>query len=112
VIPSTETVSATQLRRAPPRSHIMQCHGFRKFFETNAFKAGMNNMFIRRLLGQKAGLEDSYLKLSEEDLLEDQLTIDESNELRREVETLKVEKSSWEALRVEVDNLKALLNKG
>ena len=81
-------------------------------------------MFIRRLLGQKAGLEDSYLKLSEEDLLEgsnrhtdfvdiiDQLTIDESNKLRREVETLKVEKSSWEALRVEVDNLKALLNKG
>ena len=121
VIPSTETISATQLRRSPPRSHIMQCHGFRKFFETNAFKAGMNNMFIRRLLGQKAGLEDSYLKLTQEDLLEgsnrhtgfvdiiDQLTIDESNKLRREVETLKVEKNSWEALRVEVDNLKTLL---
>lgn len=52
-IPSTETLTVTQLRRAPPRSHIMQCHGFRKFFETNAFKAGMNNMFIRRLLGHK-----------------------------------------------------------
>jgi integrase len=106
------------------RSNIMANHGFRKFFETNAFKAGMDHMYLRRLLGQKSGLEDAYLKLSEEDLLEgdskhvgyinviDQLTIDESNKLRREVETLKVEKNSWEALRVEVDNLKALLNKG
>jgi hypothetical protein len=106
------------------RSNIMANHGFRKFFETNAFKAGMDHMYLRRLLGQKSGLEDAYLKLSEEDLLEgdskhvgyidviDQLTIDESNKLRREVETLKVEKNSWEALRVEVENLKALLNKG
>jgi integrase len=103
------------------RFHIMMTHGFRKFFETNAFKAGMDHMYIRRLMGQKSGLEDAYLKLSEEELLEgdskhvgylgivDQLTIDESNKLRREVQTLKVEKSSWEALRVEVDNLKALL---
>jgi hypothetical protein len=102
----------------------MANHGFRKFFETNAFKAGMDPMYIRRLMGQRSGLEDAYLKLSEEELLEgdskhvgylgivDQLTIDESNKLRREVQTLKVEKNSWEALRVEVDNLKALLNKG
>jgi hypothetical protein len=106
------------------RSDVMANHGFRKFFETNAFKAGMDPMYIRRLMGQRSGLEDAYLKLSEEELLEgdskhvgylgivDQLTIDESNKLRREVQTLKVEKNSWEALRVEVDNLKALLNKG
>jgi integrase len=87
------------------RSHIMQCHGFRKFFESNAFKAGMNNMYIRRLMGQKAGLEDSYLKISEEELLEgsnrhtgyvdiiDQLTINDEHRLRREVQLLKVEKS-------------------
>lgn len=84
------------------RSHIMANHGFRKFFETNAFKARMDHMYLRRLMGQKSGLEDAYLKLSEEELLEgdskhvgyidviDQLTIDESNKLRREVETLKV----------------------
>ncbi len=52
------------------RSHIMGNHGFRKFFETNAFKAGMDNMYLRRLMGQKSGLEDAYLKLSEEELLE------------------------------------------
>jgi hypothetical protein len=73
-------------------------------------------------MGQRTGLEDSYLKLSEEELLEgdskhvgfvgiiDQLTIDDSNKLRREVQTLRVEKSSWEALRVEVENLKSLLH--
>jgi hypothetical protein len=69
-------------------------------FETNAFKAGMDNMYLRRLMGQKSGLEDAYLKLSEEELLEgdskhvgyigiiDQLTINEENKLRRKVETL------------------------
>jgi integrase len=32
------------------RSIIMQCHGLRKFFETNAFKVGMDHIYIRRLL--------------------------------------------------------------
>jgi hypothetical protein len=85
------------------RFHIMMTHGFRKFFETNAFKAGMAHMYLRRLMGQQSGLEDAYLKLSEEELLEgdskhvgyigiiDQLTIDDSNKLRREIETLRVE---------------------
>ena len=63
----------TGLRKPPiegktQRSHIMGNHGFRKFFETNAFKAGMDHMYLRRLMGQKSGLEDSYLKLSEEEL--------------------------------------------
>ena len=81
----------------------------------------MNNMYIRRLMGQKAGLEDSYLKLSDEELLEgssrhtgyidiiNQLTIDESNRLRREVETLRVEKNGWQELRKEIDSLKEML---
>ena len=95
----------TGLRKPPTegktqRNHIMGNHGFRKFFETNAFKAGMDHMYLRRLMGQKSGLEDAYLKLSEEELLEgdskhtgyigiiDQLTIDESNKLRRENQQL------------------------
>jgi hypothetical protein len=99
----------------------MMCHGFRKFFETNAFKAGMDHMYLRRLMGQKSGLEDAYLKLSQEDLLEgdsrhigyigviDQLTINEEHKLRREVETLRVEKSAMEELRIEMDKVKAYL---
>ena len=95
VIPLTENNKQPHYR-----SNIMQCHGFRKFFETNAHKAGMDPMYLRRLMGQKSGLEDSYLKLSEEDLLEgdsrhigytgviDQLTINEENKLKRKVQTL------------------------
>ena len=105
------------------RSHIMANHGFRKFFETNAFKAGMDHMYLRRLTGQKSGLEDAYLKLSEEELLEgdskhvgyigiiDQLTIDPAARLVRENQTLKVNMSSLEMLRAEVENLKAIINK-
>jgi integrase len=36
------------------RTNIMANHGFRKFFESNAFKAGMDLMYIRRLMGQKS----------------------------------------------------------
>ena len=87
------------------RTNIMANHGFRKFFETNSFRAGMNREYIRRLMGQKGGssiLEDAYLKLSEEELLEgdnrhvgyigiiDQLTIDDKHRLKRENQTLKI----------------------
>jgi hypothetical protein len=100
----------------------MMTHDLRKFFETNAFKAGMDHMYIRRLMGQKSGLEDAYLKLNEEELLEgdskhvgyvgiiDQLTIDETNRQQREIQTLKVEKSNWETKRKDLDRLKEMFD--
>jgi integrase len=109
------------------RKTVMMTHGCRKFFQTNAFKAGMDREYIRRLMGHKGGqsvLDDAYNKISEEELLEgdskhvgfvgiiDQLTIDEANKLRREVETLRVEKSSLEAMRKELDDIKELLKQG
>ena len=42
----------------------------------------------------------------------DYLVIDDSNKVMVELQTLRVEKNSWEELRKEVDDLKALLNKG
>jgi hypothetical protein len=39
----------------------------------------------------------------------DSVTINEEHKLRREVETLRVEKSSWEAMRKELDDIKRLL---
>ena len=84
------------------RLEIMTNHGFRKFFEKHAYEAGMDHMYIRRLMGQKSGLEDAYLKLSEEELLEgdnrhvgyigiiDQLTIDESHRLKKKVNELTI----------------------
>jgi hypothetical protein len=102
VAPPTELNRPTHYR-----FEIIECHGFRKFFESNAFKAGMNNMYIRRLMGQKSGLEDSYLKIGEEELLEgsdrhtgyvdiiDQVTNNDEYRLRIQVEILKVEKNTW-----------------
>jgi hypothetical protein len=101
----------------------MECHALRKFFEKNAVKAGMDLIYVRRLMGQKSGLEDSYLKLSEEELLQgddrhvgyigiiDQLTVDESNRLKKEVEHYKVKASQFDSLRAEIDQLKELISK-
>jgi integrase len=100
-----------------PRSGIMMCHGLRKGFEDNAFKAGMPNIYIRRLLGQKSGLEDSYLKISDEELLEgdskhvgyvgiiDQITIEDTHRLTREIQTLQIEKSKMEQVLERINKL-------
>ena len=113
VIPLTENNKQPHYR-----SNIMQCHGFRKFFETNSFKADMNHMYIRRLMGQKQDLEDAYLKLSEEELLEgdskhsgyigiiDQLTIDYSQRLRRENEQLIIKASEVNQVLAEINEVK------
>jgi hypothetical protein len=106
--PTELALPPTELNRPTHyRFEIIECHGFRKFFESNAFKAGMNNMYIRRLMGQKSGLEDSYLKIGEEELLEgsdrhtgyvdiiDQVTNNDEYRLRIQVEILKVEKNTW-----------------
>jgi integrase len=105
-------------QRTSPRQEIMQAHGFRKAFEYYAINAGMVPLFVRRLLGQKSGLEDSYLKLSENDLLEgndkmvgyigimDNLTVDESHRLRKEVQELRIRKDQIDDLRYELEELK------
>jgi integrase len=107
-------------QKCGPRTEIQQLHGTRKYFETTAFKAGMSPLYIRRLLGQKGGessLEESYLKLTEEDLLKgdsrhvgyigimDALTINEENRLRKKVETLTIERNRIEAKLDKIDQL-------
>ena len=52
------------------RTAVMQCHGFRKFFETAAKNAGMDTLILKRLMGQKTGLEDSYYKPDDRQILE------------------------------------------
>jgi integrase len=101
------------------RSHIMMNHGCRKFFETNGFKAGMDHMYLRRLMGHggKSDLEDAYLKLSEEELLEgdskhvgfvsiiDQLTIDPKNRLEMENKQLKQEVTRFDKMEKQIQEL-------
>jgi hypothetical protein len=104
------------------RTEIMRCHGTRKFFETNAFKAGMNLMYIRRLMGQMSDqLEEACLQIKEKELLEgdsrhvgfisviDQLTISDENRLRKQVQTLKIEKSKMEKLEQKMDEYDQIL---
>jgi hypothetical protein len=78
----------------------MQCHGFRKYFETTSKLAGMDSMLIDRCMGHKTGLKDSYTKLNDDQILEgndrmigyigaiDSLTINDENRLRIKVEKL------------------------
>jgi hypothetical protein len=99
------------------RLNVMMTHGFRKFFETNTFRAGMEHMYIRRLMGQKSGLEDSYLKLSEEELSEgdskhvgyigiiDQLTIDPKNRLEMENKQLRQEVTRFDKMEKQIQEL-------
>jgi integrase len=103
------------------RTDIMANHGLRKFFETNAHRAGMDLIYIRRLLGQKSGLENSYLKLEEQELLEgdsrhvgyigimDQLTISEENRLKRKVETLQIEVSKVDGVLADLAQMRQQL---
>ena len=61
-----------------------------------------------------------HLKISETELLEgdskhvgyigiiDQLTIDDSNKLRRENQMLRVDKNNWQAMRAELDEIKEM----
>jgi integrase len=103
------------------RTSVMQCHGFRKYFETTSRLAGMDLLLINRCMGHSSGLEDSYLKLSDEQVLEgndkmigyigaiDDLTINEENRLKRKVEILEVKADKILELQQTIDDVKQQL---
>jgi integrase len=103
------------------RTEYMTNHAFRKYFETTAKLAGMDLLLINRCMGHSSNLEDAYLKLSDDQVLEgndkmigyigaiDDLTIDETNILRRKVKTLEVEKDRMDELETIVRDVKAKL---
>ena len=73
------------------RNLIPMSHGFRKFWMTQAVKSKMPHEQREMLLGHKIGLASAYYRPSQEDMLDayliavDNLTIEESNRLRRKV---------------------------
>lgn len=102
----------------------MANHGFRKFFKTNAYRAGMSVEYTRRLLGQHGGqylLEDAYNKIEEQELLEgdskhvgyigiiDQLTISEENRLKQENKILKIEVSKVDGVLADLAQMRQQL---
>jgi hypothetical protein len=63
----------TKLESGKRRYEIHENHGFRKFFRTRTEQAGMNPNHIKRLMGHSMGLDDSYYKPTEQELLKDYL---------------------------------------
>ena len=93
------------------RREVMQCHGFRKFFDTTCTLNGMDGLYVEKLMGHDIVIKAHYFKPSPQELLEgnerklgyvsviDALTINDENRLRRENEILKVNKSEIEQLK-------------
>jgi integrase len=80
------------------RHEFKTTHSFRKFFETRALEH-MKLLNVKLLMGHDTGLERSYYKPTEAEILQDYLnvvdllTVNEENRLKRKVETLEIEKS-------------------
>jgi integrase len=107
------------------KTSLMQCHGFRKFFDTQCISHNMNPLYCEYLMGHKSGLIKSYFKPTDMELLEGNdksvgyigvipyLTInateEENERLRRQVETLQVEKSQIEDLQKEMNAIRELV---
>jgi len=51
------------------RTELMQCHAFRKYFETTSKLAGVDMLYLKRLMGHSTGLEDSYFKPTDQQIL-------------------------------------------
>ena len=93
-------------------------NGFRKFFTTQLIKAGVTTELRWKLEGHnlKAN-DDNYVRTTEKDLLKeyekaiDNLTINEENRLRKKVEVLEVQKSRFETIIKDVEQLKRKYNR-
>jgi hypothetical protein len=52
------------------KTSLMQCHGLRKFFDTQCINHNMNPLHCEYLMGHKSGLIKSYFKPTDTELLE------------------------------------------
>jgi hypothetical protein len=98
------------------RTEIPMSHGFRKFWTTQVIHAKINPEIREMLLGHGIGLAGAYYRPTESDMIEEfikcinDLTINEENRLRKEVETLKVEKSLIDQMKIELESIKERIN--
>ncbi len=93
------------------RKELPKCHGFRKFFTTQAVNSKVNPEIREMLLGHKIGLASCYYKPTEQEMYEeyqkaiDSLTINEEFRLRKKVKILEVEKSRLDQLELSLKRL-------
>lgn len=99
------------------RKPVSLSNGFRKHVISTFIKAGLNHEIRELLVDHDTHLDKNYFRPTEEEvfqqflLAEPFLTIDPAARLARENKELRIEQSSLQALKIEVDNLKALINK-
>lgn len=91
---------------------VMQSHGLRKYFETQAVGAGMDLFTAELLMGHQNGLPlKSYVKPTLAQLVEkymqivDAVTINEEHKLRREVQNLKQEVTRFDKMEKQIQEL-------
>jgi integrase len=83
------------IRRDKKRRHEFSVHSFRKYFKTKSEIAGMKPAAVELLMGHSLGISDSYFKPTEDELLAeylkvvDALSINDTQKLKLEVESLK-----------------------
>jgi len=87
------------------RHEVMLFHGFRKYVNTQMIRAGVKPVIKEMLLGHGTGLEDSYYRPTEEEILREYLkaigvlTISDEKQLKLEVERLKTETAEIETIK-------------
>lgn len=97
------------------RHEFKTTHSFRKFFETRALE-NMKLLNVKILMGHDTGLERSYYRPTEEELLQDYLnvvdllTVNEENRLKRKVETLEIDKSTIDNIALKLELLEKQFN--
>ena len=62
-----------QLQKGEKRHEFKTANGFRKYFKTQAEQARIPSIKIELLMGHSLGVTDSYIRFSEEQMLEDYL---------------------------------------
>ncbi len=104
----TEGQKAASVRKEVPVSN-----GFRRFFSSQLVNASLITEHRWLLEGHNLKANDSsYVHISEKELMIqyekaiDNLTISEENRLRKRVEKLEVEKTQYEALAAEIEQIK------
>lgn len=60
-----------KLQKGEKRHEFKTAHGFRKYFKTQAEQARIPSIKIEMLMGHSLGVSDSYVRFTEEEMLED-----------------------------------------
>jgi hypothetical protein len=117
--PRTETETDA---RGRCRGEIMAVHGLRKFFDTTCEMAGVDTLFVEMLMGHKIGLKKSYFKPTETEILEGndkkgymeaipaltiQITREENEKLRGELELLNKRDNELNAMKEQVVSMQS-----